>query len=168
MITKAGSSPERVLGFGTGLDEVVDGALRRPKAIGGLERFGRLDLVGAVRNIGNDAGINLGNVAIRASRRGRRYHNFFDDQAAERVLGSGDMLHAFRDGPAIRSGLEVPLGLGKAPGGVKDIFLGGFEELQGLVLVARRELLGLGIACEGKSEHSANDDSQRSESTPHS
>src|SRR5207244_7562646 len=44
-----------------------------------------------------------------------RFQDFVSDQTIEnKILTEGDMLRAFRDGPAVRRGLEVPLRGGKA------------------------------------------------------
>ena len=102
----------KVLGLGAAFDEVVDGALGRAETVGRLECVGRLDLRFARGNIFDDRGVDGDDIAA-----GRRwgFHHAIDDVAADEIFGGGDVLHAFSDGPAIRSGLEIPLRRERGP-----------------------------------------------------
>ena len=53
MIAKARRGLEKIFGFGSALNEVVDRALRGAEPVGGLQRLGSLDLVATVWNVGN-------------------------------------------------------------------------------------------------------------------
>jgi hypothetical protein len=69
-------------------------------------------------------------------------HHLFNDQAADKIFGRGDVLHALGNRPAIRCGFEDPLRRGKIFGVIEDAFLAGFKELESLVLIGRRKFLG--------------------------
>ena len=139
MIAKARRGLEKILGFGSALNEVADRALRGAEPVGGLQCFGSLDLVATVWNVGNDASIDLSDVAVG----GRRSdHHFLDNHPPDVVLSGSDVLHTLRNRPAIRSDLEIPLRIRKTLGRIEDIFSYGFEELQGLVLVPLRAAPG--------------------------
>lgn len=89
-------------------------------------------------NVGNDASIDLSDVAVGGGRSG---HHFLDDHPRDIILRRSDVLYTLRSRPAVRNDLEIPLRIGKTLGRIEDIFPCGFEELQGLVLVRLRELL---------------------------
>ena len=103
-----------------------------PKRFEGLIGSGAWALGFARGNVFDDGGVNGDDVAAGS---GGGKHNCFDDDAADVVFGGGDVFHAFGDGPAIGSGLEIPLSGRKAGGGVEDIFFGGLEILDGFVFV---------------------------------
>ena len=124
MIAKAGGGLEEIFCGGAAFDEVVDGSLRGAEAVGGLDGFGGLEFDFALRDVGNDAGVDGGDVTAG---NGWSFHYPGFDGAADVVFGGGDVFHALGDRPAIGSGFEVPLGGGEALGGVEDVFLGGFE-----------------------------------------
>jgi hypothetical protein len=112
--------------------------LRSAEAVGGLERFGSLEFGLALRDVGDNGGVDGGDVAPGC---GRGFHYAGFDGAANEVFGGGDVFHAFGDGPAIGSGFEVPLGGGKIFGGIEDIFFGGFEIGESFVFLGRGEFL---------------------------
>jgi hypothetical protein len=141
VVTEAGRGLEESFGCGAAFDEVVDGGLRRAEAVGGLYRFGRLDFVLALGDVGDDPGVNCGDVAAWD---GGSFHDTGFDQAADVVFGGGDVFHAFGDGPAIGSGFEVPLGGGEAPGSVEDVFFSGFEICESFVFFGWGNFLGAG------------------------
>jgi hypothetical protein len=67
VIAEAGSVSEKFLGLGAAIDEVVDGALWRSEAVGGLERIRSLNLGGTVRDAGQNAGVDHSDVAAGAA-----------------------------------------------------------------------------------------------------
>src|SRR6516165_9693728 len=164
MFLKARRGLEKILGFGSALNEVVDRALRGAEPVGGLQCFGSLDLVATVWNVGDDASLDLSDIAVGGGRSG---HHFLDDHPPDVVLSRSDVLHTLRNRPAIRSDLEIPLRIGKTLGRIEDIFSCGFEELQGLVLVCLRELLRPGRPATGHYKSATNNESQRSRNALH-
>jgi len=120
VIAKSGGGLEEIFGGGAAFDEVIDGGLRRAETVGGLDGFGSLEFGFALRDVGDDAGVDGGDVTAG---NGRGFHDAGFDGAADVVLSGGDVFHAFGDGPAVGSGFEVPLGGGEALGGVEDVFL---------------------------------------------
>jgi hypothetical protein len=147
VIAEAGCGLEEIFGGGAACDEVVDGGLRGAEAVGGLNGFGSLDFVFALGNVGDDAGVNGGDVATGD---GGGFHDAGFDQATDVVFGGGDVLHAFGDGPTVGSGFEVPLCGREAPGGVEDVFLCGFEIGECFVLFGRCDFLSAHRAREEK------------------
>src|SRR5215470_11789891 len=132
VIAEARSGFEEVLGLGAAGDEVVDGGLRRPEAVVGLDFGGGLDFIFARGDVGDDTCLNGGGVAPRS---GGGLHDAGFHHAQDEIFGGGDVLHAFGDGPAIGGGLEVPLRGREALGGVEDAPLGRFEVGEGLFFV---------------------------------
>jgi hypothetical protein len=164
VIAETGCVPEEAFGFGAAFEEVIDRVLRRTEAVGGLDGFRGLNLVRAVFHIGDDGGIDFGGVAIGS---GRGEHYFFSDHAADVVFGSGDVLHAFGDGPFFGGHFEIPLRGRKAFGGSEDIFLAGFEKVQGFAEIGLGELLSPGGHGTAESEEYGESNGERSERTLH-
>lgn len=124
--------------LGAAIDEVVDGALWRSEAVGGLERIRSLNLGGTVRDAGQNAGVDHSDVAAGS---GGGDHHFFNDHATDKVFGGSDVLHALSNGPSIGSRFEVPLSWREILGGVEDHLFAGFEQLKGLFFVGLSEFL---------------------------
>lgn len=80
----------------------------------------------AVRNHGEYRSIGLLEVAPG---NGRRRHHFFHHHPANVVFRGGDVLDALGDGPAIGSGLEIPLRFRKTFRRLQDTFLRAFKIL---------------------------------------
>jgi len=138
VIAEASGGLEEIFGGGAAFDEVVDGGLRRAEAVGGLDGFGSLYFILAFGNVGDDAGVDGGDVAAGDS---GGFHDTVFNGAADVVFGGGDVFHAFGDGPTVGSGFEVPLGGGKALGGVEDVLFGGFEIGEGFFFFGRGDFL---------------------------
>jgi len=141
VIAEAGSGFEEVPGFGAALQEMIDGTLRGAEAVVGLDRLRSLDFVGAIFDTDDDGGVNPLNIAAWS---GGSLHDVVGDIAANEVFGSGDVFHAFGDGPAVRSGFEVPLSVGEPLGGVENVFLGGLQEFESFCEISIGELLSPG------------------------
>ena len=137
MVAESGSGLEKFLGLGAALDEVVDGTLWRNEAVGGLERIRSLNLGGAVRDTGQNAGVNHSDIAAGNS---GGDHHLLNNQATDKILGSSDVLYAFSNGPAIGSRFEVPLSW-RSLVASRTIFFAGFEQLKGLFFVGLSEFL---------------------------
>jgi hypothetical protein len=125
-------------GFGAAFDEVVDRALRGAEAVVGFDFIRSLDFGFAGGNVFDDGCVDGNDVAIWG---GGGQHYFFYDYAANVVFGSGNVFHAFSNGPTIRSGFEVPLRRREILGGLEDVFFGGFEVLDGFVSIGLGQLL---------------------------
>jgi len=116
MVAESRSVLEKFLGLGAALDEVVDGTLWRREAVGGLERIKSPNLGGAVRDTGQNAGVDHSDIAVGNS---GGDHHLLNNHATDKILGSSDVLYAFSNGPAIRSRFEVPLSWREILGGVE-------------------------------------------------
>jgi hypothetical protein len=69
VVAESGSALEKFLGLGAALDEVVEGTLWPSEAVGGLERIRSLNLGGAVWDTGQNARVDLINIAAGNSGR---------------------------------------------------------------------------------------------------
>src|SRR5262245_47922651 len=145
-----------------GLDQFV---LCGP-AIGGFEHFGSLRLNASIRYSGaNDGFFPFGGFFLFG--RGWRLHELPGHYAEERLFTDGDMLGDFRDGPAIRSGLVLPLGLTQSLDGVEKALAGLFEVfyLLGALPIGKRAfLLGGFILRDGEDRQAERETSGKNDS----
>src|SRR5208283_5266397 len=153
VIAQAGRGLQKFLGGGAAFHKMLDGGFGRAISIGGLDRFGSLDFGFARGNVFDDGGVDGNDVTTGD---GRGFHYAVGDVLADEIFGGSDVLHTFGDGPAIGTGLEIPLGGGEALGGVEDVLFGGFEVFEGFVFFGLGEFLGAdgecGQECDGQDE----------------
>ena len=145
VVTQSGGGSEELLGGRATFEEMFKGTVGRAEAISRDKRLRSLGFLRAVRNHSQYRVVGLLEIATGDS---RRSHYFFRDHSANVIFGGGDVLHYLRDGPAIRSRLEIPLGLREALGGLEDTLPGLLQVLNGALLFCWSDFLrsGRGLA----------------------
>ena len=101
MFLKARRGLEKILGFGSALISTKWSIepCGEPNRLVGFNASGAWTLLLRFWNVGNDASIDLSDVAVGGGRSG---HHFLDDHPPDVVLRRSDVLYTLRSRPAVR------------------------------------------------------------------